>query len=65
MNMAVVREMRKVEMVAPYTCRKRKLCTGLFHLRENSSQDVEFHLETIKYLEATRRGELTKEIVSN
>jgi hypothetical protein len=37
-----------VEIVAPYTCRSRKLCTGLFHLRENSSHDVEFHLWNVR-----------------
>jgi hypothetical protein len=27
-----------------YTCRRRNVCTGLFHFLENSSQEVEFHL---------------------
>lgn len=26
-------------------CLRRKVCTGLFHFRENSSHDVEFHLD--------------------
>lgn len=26
-----------------YTCRSRNVCTGTFHLRENSSNDVLFH----------------------
>jgi hypothetical protein len=42
-NMAEPREIRKAEIVDAYTCRRRKPCTGLFHLRENSSHEVEFH----------------------
>jgi len=44
MNIAVVRDRPYDARVEAYTCRKRKVCTGLFHLRENSSQEVEFHL---------------------
>ena len=42
-NIAREREKWYELMVEAYTCLSRKLCTGLFHLRENSSQDVEFH----------------------
>ena len=42
-NMAPERESLYELIVDAYTCRRRKVCTGLFHLRENSSQEVEFH----------------------
>lgn len=31
-------------MVEAYTWRSKNMCTGRFHFRENSSQEVEFHL---------------------
>lgn len=42
-NIAVVLETRWLMIVAAYTCLSRKVYTGLFHFRENSSHDVEFH----------------------
>ena len=44
-NIARDRENLYEAIVDAYTCRRRKLCTGLFHLRENSSHEVEFHCD--------------------
>ena len=42
-NIALCRVSLYESIVDAYTWRRRKVCTGLFHLRENSSQEVEFH----------------------
>ena len=42
-NVADVFDNCKPYMVEAYTCRSRKVWTGLFHFRENWSHEVEFH----------------------
>ena len=42
-NIACVRDSPYPVIVDAYTCRSKNECTGRFHLRENSSQEVEFH----------------------
>lgn len=42
-NMAELRESLYELIEDAYTWRSRKVCTGLFHLRENSSHEVAFH----------------------
>lgn len=48
-NIAVERDVCQPLIDGAYMCRKRNVWTGLFHLRENSSQDVEFHLKQMGY----------------